>query len=191
MRDPTEIPVERPEEHPKLKSVGAELAAILARISTAQQRRRVAQARQGGQQPTRPAAEQAQALLKGGQINFLSPGAELEAAEAELRILHAARLAKIAEREQLVGEIAIEIGKRFAPLLAEAHRNADAAAEWMFESLQVARIIHSRIIGAGYPNNESVLPTHTFEAAAQAGDPAAYGSPAARHREWCCAKGYL
>ena len=192
LRDPAQVPLATLAEQPKYQALRAELAAIEQRLGLAEQRRKVALARARGQQPTRSAAQRAEDLVAGGTVMVLSPAAELEAAEEELGILHKARIAKNEQLQALAGELSAEACKQFAAQHAEALRAAAAAATALHDSLEVARVIRGRLIGAGYQLNEAAMPVHMFPAAAALGDPERVGmTPAAQFKSWLTDKGIL
>ena len=68
LRDPAEVKLPILAEHPKFKAVAAEYSAIEARLTEAERRQRIAQARRAGQQSTTSYLDRAKALVSGGQV---------------------------------------------------------------------------------------------------------------------------
>lgn len=191
LKDPAEVPLEPLHSHPRYKAAAAELAVIEERIRSSERRREVALARGRGQSPTTTAIARAEALLKGGSVMVLPPATELEAADEELRVLHAARLAKNEALDALRSELDFEAGKKFEAIAVAAYINADQLADEMHRTLEVPRVICARLIAAGYRVNEAALPVHMFPAAAAVSDPSRTDTPAWRFRQWLVEKGIL
>ncbi|HJS88697.1 MAG TPA: hypothetical protein VJ738_01890 [Steroidobacteraceae bacterium] len=192
LRDPTHIDLQPLEQDPRYIKVRQELDAIKARIELSERRRKIAEARNRGAQPTRSVESRAQDLVAGGQVVVLPPAAELEAADEELLILHKARCSKNEELDRVRSEISFEICQQFAPLNADAMRHALDAAAALFQALEAARVIRGRLIGAGYQVNETALPVHHFPAAAALGDPDRGGAtPAGMFKAWMRDKGLI
>lgn len=191
LRDPAQVDLAPLEQHPRFRAMREELSAIERRIAEAEHRQAVARARARGQQPTRPVEQRAEDLVGGGRVVVMPPAAESEAAEEELRILHAARCAKNEQLQALRSEISFEACRRFAPAHAEALRAALDASRQLHEALEVARTIRGRLAGAGYGLNDAALPVHMFPAGAAVGDPERFGTPAARFKSWLRERGII
>jgi hypothetical protein len=192
LRDPLEMTLPRIEENPRYAAVAAEISAIQARMKQAEQRERVAGARQRGQQPTRSLVERAADLLKGGTVVSSEPTGELEAAQQEQFILRKAEFAARDRLDAVVGELSHEACLKFAGLNADALRAALAAATDLHLSLEVARLIRGKLLGSGYWINDAALPTHMFPVAAAVGDPNRVGaSPAALFKQWLRDRGVI
>lgn len=193
LRDPTEI--ELPPmlvDHPQYRPVAAEFEALQARLKEAERREKIADARASGQQPTKSIAERAKALVSGGSVIASSPAAEKAAAIEEQNLLSQAIQAKREELDALAGKISFEIERRFAPMSAEAKRNALEHAKGLHESLEVDRKIDGLLIGRGYSLNDAARPRHLFPDGAKLGDPDRVGmTPAALFKQWLHDKGII
>jgi hypothetical protein len=189
--DPVELPLQPLSEHPRYKAAAAELAKLQRRCEQAEHRKRVAEARRRGQAPTRTLADRAKALLDGGRVSAAPPDAEIIAAFEEMEILLRAIFAQRESMELLAGELSAEACRRFRQLSDDAHRAALAAAQDLFDALEVARVARGRLVGAGYSLNTAALPYHTFSAAAALGDPARCETAAGLFRQWLTTSGIL
>lgn len=191
LKDPAEVPLEPLHSHPRYQVAVAEIAAVEKRIRASEHRREVALARGRGQSATTTMRARAEALLKGGAVMVLPPASEVEAAEEELRVLHADRLAKNEKLDALRSELEFEACKSFHAINEDAVLGADMAADWLHQTLEVQRVIHARLVAAGYRINEHALPMNVFPAAAAVGDPNRTDTPAWRFRQWLRDKGII
>ncbi|HVW69193.1 MAG TPA: hypothetical protein VHB68_09470 [Steroidobacteraceae bacterium] len=192
LRDPTTIDLQPLEADPRHQTIRAELTALETRYREALQRLAVAQARARGQQPTRSVLDRAKALVAGGQIISLAPGAEIEAATDEMSVLAVAIVQKREQLSALAAEISFEVCQRFAVQNAEALRAALDAVTALHQALEVGRTIRGQLIGAGYSLNDAALPTNMFPAAAVLGDPERVGmTPAALFKHWLADRGII
>jgi hypothetical protein len=150
LRDPADMPLPKLDDDARYRAAAEELAALDRRFAEAEQRERVAKARQRGQQPSRPLLDRAKDLLAGGRIVNSSPADELDAAFEEQLILRKAINEKREKLTALRGELSFAVCKKFALLNADALRNAFEATVALFEALEANRVLRGRLIGSGY-----------------------------------------
>lgn len=191
LKDPAEFDLQKLDQDPRYIAKCEELAAIERRIAESEHRARVGKARQRGQQPTVSVLERAEALVAGGRVQNMSPGAEIDAAHEELHALHAARLHKTEELEALRGEISFEICESFRPDAENALRNALEACEQLHRALWAGAVLRGRIQGAGYQLLDGVLPVHQLPLGQQLGNPRQSGTPAGQFRDFLISKGVI
>jgi hypothetical protein len=178
IKDPAEIPLTPLEADARYRAAADDLAALAARIVEAEKRKKVAMARMRGQQSTASTVERAKALVAGGQIISLPAETELNAAEEELRILNAERMAREEKLKAVKGEIDFEDSKRFASVSADGYRMALDGLALLFQGLEITRVCRGRLQGMGRQPNEWALPNCDFKLAAEIGDPDRYGTAA-------------
>ena len=192
LRDPAMIELKPLAADPRYAKEVETLAALEKRFAQSEQRKRVAEARLRGQQPTSSLTDRAKALVAGGQIVNLPADAELAAAEEERRVLNAAIIAQREKLAAVASEISHEVCGRFATANAEALRNALAAVTDLWQALEVGRVIRGRLIGAGYSISEAALPIEQFPAGAALGDPERVGlTPSALFKQRLAAAGVI
>lgn len=192
LRDPAQTDLQPRDADPRYQRVRDELTALEKRRAESEKRRKIAQARNRGQQPTRSLSDRALSLVNGGQISSLPPASELEAADEELRILSGAIVQKREELAAVAAELSFEACQKFSTQNAEALRAALQAATELHQALEFCRLIRGRLIGMGYGINDSALPTHWFPAAAVLGDPDRVGmTPANKFKQWLKDRGIL
>jgi hypothetical protein len=190
--DPAEADIPHIETNAKVIALMAELAKRKNRLAEAKQREKVAGARQKGQRPTASLADREEALLAGGSITATSPDAEKDAALEEQTVLEAG-IQKLQEKlDALKGELSFELGKRLNPINQAAHVNVLYHAQGMHDSLQVKRVLYSRIQAAGYTLNETAMPRHDFPEGSKLGDPSHLTlSFAGQLRVWLQDRGWI
>lgn len=188
LRDPGRIEILPLEQDPRYAKVADELRALEERLRESEHTVQVARARLRGETPSRPIADRAAALLKGGRVTLMPPEASLAAAKEEIEILSRAISAKREELAQVREALSFEACEMFESINAEALLAAHESLAGLHQALDVTRVIRGRLIGAGYVLNEHALSVPRFlgaEAIGAAGDPAAQSmSAAGRFREW-------
>jgi hypothetical protein len=157
-RDPAAIELPPIDQDARFAKVLGEIRALEERHAAADRRKKVAQARLRGEEPTRSFAERAAALLKGGQVAAVPAEAEYAAANEELEILWRTLTAKRGELEQVRAELSLAACSLFAPSLEDSYRGVLEALGALHNNLEVGRVIAGRIVGAGYLVTEWSLP---------------------------------
>ncbi len=193
LRNPAIIELTPLTEHPRMRPLLDREAANNKRTAQATHREKVALARlRGDARPSRPAEMRAADLEAGGSVTILPPDAELAAAREELTILNAGRIDILQQIERLKSELSFEACQQFAPMNADALRQALDSATSLFQALEAARVIRGRLLGAGYQLNETALPVHQFPAGAALGDPERRSlTPAGMFRDWLAERGII
>lgn len=168
--DPAELTIESPFDDPRYKALTDEIAVLEEQLKQAEK-------------PTPSIAERVRDLLA-GVARPQGESAELSLEEQSTLAL-ALAIQELKEKRTLAkGEIDFELCQKYAPIEADGHRNAQAAALALYQALQSHRVLRGRLMSAGININESAMPIHLFPDAAALGSPDQAGTPLWRYIQW-------
>jgi len=172
-------------DHPEMRALAAEEAALKGRMEDAEQRSARAKVRGTAPRIERSATDRARDLVAGGTIPSAEPRAETAAAEEEIYILRQAIFELSDRRATVVSRLNFEVSKSRAAQNVAALRKLDAAFANVHEAVAELHGIYSDLAGAGYTPRTDVLPAPIPRGAYLLGDPAQHGNHAAwAFREW-------
>jgi hypothetical protein len=170
-------------DHPLMRALAAEEAALSGRLHDAEQRSARAKALGAAPRIERPVAERARDLVAGGTIPSAEPRAEAAAAEEEIHILRQAIFELSERRADTVSLLTFEASKRYVSRNTAALRAMDAAMGALHDANAELHAIYAELAAAGYQGRTDVLPAPIPRPVYQLGDPAG-SSAAGAFRTW-------